>query len=115
VTWGLAPNDLAAHALGAIAGYAAFRAVALLYCALRGQDGLGKGDAKLLAAAGAWVGLAALPRLVFGAASLGIMMTLIPWPDKSRVRGPTVIQAPYGAVPFGPALALMLFIVRLYS
>jgi leader peptidase (prepilin peptidase)/N-methyltransferase len=112
VTWWLMPDDLTAHALGAIAGYAAFRAIALIYRALRGQDGLGEGDAKLLAAAGAWVGLAALPRLVFGAALLGIVMTLISRPGILPARNR--VPVPAKPVPFGPALALALFIARLY-
>lgn len=104
VTWWFDPGALAAHALGAIAGYAGFRAIALAYRELRGMDGLGAGDAKLLAAAGAWVGLAALPRLVLAAALLGIVMALA---ARRRVaRG--------GAVAFGPALALAAFLVSLY-
>ena len=39
--------------LGAVLGYAAFASVAFLYRRWRGRDGLGMGDAKLMAAAGA--------------------------------------------------------------
>ena len=42
------------YVLGAALGYLAFVAIELAYKALRKQDGLGRGDAKLLAAGGAW-------------------------------------------------------------
>ncbi|WP_159105001.1 prepilin peptidase, partial [Komagataeibacter kakiaceti] len=41
------------HAVAAMLGYTGFRLVAWAYRGLRGHDGLGQGDAKLLAAAGA--------------------------------------------------------------
>src|SRR5438874_155325 len=62
-----APDDLFDRALGAALGYLAFRGVAVVYRALRGREGLGGGDAKLLGAAGAWVGLTALPQVILGA------------------------------------------------
>ena len=46
------PGGLTDRALGAAIGYLALRLVALLYRKFRGRDGLGEGDAKLLAAAG---------------------------------------------------------------
>jgi leader peptidase (prepilin peptidase)/N-methyltransferase len=45
------PVDIFGHALGAVCGYLGLRSIALLYRAVRGRDGLGVGDAKLLAAA----------------------------------------------------------------
>src|SRR5262249_36023406 len=62
------PDELTNHALGAALGYLSLRLVALLYRVLRGREGLGQGDAKLLAASGAWVGSMALPQVVLGAA-----------------------------------------------
>ena len=47
--------------------------VAYLYRKLRGRDGLGGGDAKLLAAAGAWVGASGLPQVVLIAALAGLV------------------------------------------
>lgn len=68
VTWALEPWAATDRAIGAIAGYAALRLVQLGYRRFRGVDGLGEGDAKLLAAAGAWLGWQALPWvLVLGA------------------------------------------------
>ena len=56
----LDPDDATDHALAAAIGYAALRLVSFGYLKLRGREGLGAGDAKLLAAAGgvAWAGRA---------------------------------------------------------
>ena len=66
------PADITEHAAAAAAGYLAFRAIEIAYRRLRGRDGLGQGDAKLMAAAGAWLGLAPLPTVVFMAAVFGL-------------------------------------------
>jgi leader peptidase (prepilin peptidase)/N-methyltransferase len=71
------PDRIASHVVGTIAGYVGFKAVAGEYRVWRGQDGLGAGDAKLLAAAGTWVGWAGLPSIVFIAAFLGIIAVLL--------------------------------------
>lgn len=68
----LDPESLTDHALAALLGFAAFRAVSLAYRRLRGHDGLGGGDAKLLAALGAWGGTAFLAPTVLVAAVLGL-------------------------------------------
>ncbi|NWG45197.1 MAG: prepilin peptidase [Alphaproteobacteria bacterium] len=60
------------HAGAALGGFLALWAIDRLYRALRGRAGLGLGDAKLLAAAGAWLGPAALPELVLLAALAGL-------------------------------------------
>jgi leader peptidase (prepilin peptidase)/N-methyltransferase len=57
-------GSLPAHAIGAAAGFASFAGARLAYRRLRGHDGLGLGDAKLMAAVGAWVGWAGLPTVV---------------------------------------------------
>jgi len=65
--------DLAGHAIGAVLGFGIFAAVAVAYRNLRGREGLGLGDAKLAAAAGAWLGWQALPSVVLVAALGGIL------------------------------------------
>jgi len=50
------------HAIGAVAGLLFLGLVAWGYRRLRGREGLGLGDAKLLAASGAWVACRACPR-----------------------------------------------------
>lgn len=59
-------------AVGAAAGYGALLIVALAYKQLRGREGLGMGDAKLLGALGAWFGWQALPFILLLAALLGL-------------------------------------------
>ena len=66
------PAALPAHAAGAALGWGGLAALAALYRAARGRDGLGGGDAKLLGAAGAWLGIAALPLVLLLAAVAGL-------------------------------------------
>lgn len=54
--------------LGAAVGFLIFWLLGELFWRWRGVEGLGQGDAKLLAAAGAWLGWEALPLVVLGAA-----------------------------------------------
>lgn len=92
-------------ALGAACGFLGLTLVGLVYRRLRGHDGLGGGDAKLLAAGGAWLGLAALPGVLVAAASLGILFAL------AARRG--AISATL-AVPFGPPLAAAIWLAWLW-
>lgn len=101
-------SELAAHILGAMVGYAVFRVIAGGYRAVRQRDGLGGGDAKLLAAAGAWVGWTGLPDIIMIAALLGIAGTIA-----LHARG--IAASSVTALPFGPYLAFALWIVRLYG
>jgi leader peptidase (prepilin peptidase)/N-methyltransferase len=105
-TWWLDPFALTDHALAAALGYTALRGLALLYRRLRGRDGLGEGDAKLLAALGAWVGLDNLPSVVLGAALAGLA-----WAGLLRLRGTALTGST--ALPFGPFLALSGWVVLL--
>lgn len=104
----LDPQDVADRALGAMAGYLVFRAVAAGYRAWRGQDGLGGGDAKLLAAAGAWLGWQALPLVVLEASLAGIAAALIAHLLGRRISRTT-------ALPFGPFIAAAVWLVFLYG
>jgi leader peptidase (prepilin peptidase)/N-methyltransferase len=107
VTWMYQPPAVYAHAAAAALGYGAFRLLNEAYRVLRGRHGLGEGDAKLLAAAGAWLGLAALPYTVLGAGVIGIGMVFV----SNRSGGPRRDQP----IAFGPALALSFFLARLAS
>ena len=82
---------------GAILGYTFFWILNCLYRLIKKQDGIGMGDAKLLAALGAWLGLSALPEVVLIAALSGSVGGFI-W---LRVQGQHH-RAPF---PFGPFLA----------
>jgi len=104
----IAPERLPDHAIGAAAGYLGFVAVRALYAAVRRREGLGLGDAKLLAAAGAWVGWQGLPSIVFLGAMLALAGLLA-----ARTAGRDVDVR--GEIPFGPALALSFWLVWLYG
>jgi leader peptidase (prepilin peptidase)/N-methyltransferase len=64
------------RAIGAGAGYLAVRLISDGYYYLRGREGLGYGDGKLLALIGALLGWQALPYVVFGASMLGVVTTI---------------------------------------
>ncbi len=94
-------------ALGAALGYLAFRLVAMLYRRLRGREGLGAGDAKLLAAAGAWLGAQALPGVVLLAAVSALALALLASARGGRLSATL-------AVPFGPPLAVAIWLAWLF-
>ena len=96
ILFGNLHGDFRDHALGAMVGYAAFVLIELAYKRIRGADGLGRGDAKLLAAGGAWCGWAGLPFIVLIASGTGLVVLLLPFMAKYRESG---------RVPFGPFLA----------
>lgn len=109
VTLWLEPDRLVAHAAGAAIGYLLLRGFAGAHRHFRGHEGLGQGDAKLLAVAGAWVGWEALPIVVLLAAVFGIGAALaITLHRGSRLDGALV-------VPFGPSLSLALWLVWLHG
>jgi leader peptidase (prepilin peptidase)/N-methyltransferase len=82
---------------GAIAGYLVLWVVHWLFKLVRGVEGMGYGDFKLLAALGAWLGWAALPQIVLIAAVAGAIVGLAAtWRGRMRFEEP---------LPFGPFLA----------
>ncbi|WP_291841899.1 A24 family peptidase [Maricaulis sp.] len=89
-----------ASLVGAGLGYGIFVAIEIAYRRLRGRDGLGRGDAKLLAAAGAWCGGWLLPIIVL----VGALSALLFIATIALIRR----QAPASGQPFafGPWLAL---------
>ncbi len=68
--------DPVGHLAGAVVGFCALAAIAILYRRVRGRDGLGLGDAKLMAAGGAWLGWQALPTVLLLACG-GAMLWLV--------------------------------------
>jgi len=108
VAYAVDPAALLDHAIGAAAGFVAFAALAEIYRRLRGRDGLGLGDAKLLAASGAWLAWSALPTVVLYAAFIGLALVLA-----RRGRG-QALQAT-DKLAFGPALAAATWLVWLYG
>ncbi len=119
VAWAIDPAIVVDHLIGVVVGFAAFAAVAALYRRLRGRDGLGLGDAKLLGALGAWVGWPGLPTIVLYAAGAGLLWALA----RPRVRsgagsggnGRAIRLDPARRLPFGPFLCLAGWLVWLYG
>jgi leader peptidase (prepilin peptidase)/N-methyltransferase len=103
-----APDEVFWHALGAATGYLALYGVNVLYRTLRGHDGLGLGDAKLLAAAGAWLGVSALPWVILLAALGGLAFAAAAWVVGRTMRANT-------ALPFGTFLAAAFWLLWLYG
>jgi leader peptidase (prepilin peptidase) / N-methyltransferase len=106
VAWAIDPGLLVGHTLGALAGFASFAAIAGAYRQARGREGLGLGDAKLLAAAGAWLGWQALPSIVLVAAACGLVLALA-----ASLGGGKLAWT--SRVAFGPHLALAFWLVWL--
>jgi leader peptidase (prepilin peptidase)/N-methyltransferase len=104
----LDPADALDHAVGAAAGYGGFVLIELAYARLRGRAGLGRGDAKLLAAAGAWVSWSGLPFVVLLAALAALAAAAV-----ARLAGRPITAT--GPLPFGPFLALGTWLVWLYG
>jgi leader peptidase (prepilin peptidase)/N-methyltransferase len=74
------------RAIGAVAGYVAVRLISDGYYYLRGREGLGLGDGKLLSVIGATLGYKALPPIVFFASLFGIVVSvpLLLWMRKKQ-------------------------------
>lgn len=104
VLWAAAPQQLPAALLGAVIGFVGMAGVAWLYAWLRGRAGLGLGDAKLFAAAGAWTTWAGLPSVLLLAAAGGLAAALL-----MAARGAPMTAST--ALPFGPFLAAGLWLV----
>ncbi|XBS69468.1 A24 family peptidase [Acerihabitans sp. KWT182] len=79
--------------LGAISGGALLALVRYLFQRIKGYEGMGGGDVKLLAALGAWLGWQPLPALCFGASLCGL--TVYAFSGRKREK-----------IPFGPCLGL---------
>lgn len=57
--------------IGAISGYCVFWSIGWLFKQLRGIDGMGYGDYKLLALIGAWLGWQQIPFIILGSSLVG--------------------------------------------
>ena len=91
-------TDLKSAVIGAMAGYLVLWSVFWLFKLIRGKEGMGYGDFKLLAAIGAWFGWKLLPAVILLSSTLGaiIGIALIVLTKRSK-------EVP---IPFGPFLAI---------
>ena len=106
--WGTGAAAHIERALAAALGFALLWGVAWFYESWRGRSGLGMGDAKLFAAAGAWLGLEALATVLGYAAIAALASVAV-----ARLRGGSVSWA--ARIPFGPYLAFAIWMVWLYG
>lgn len=104
----LSPDAIHWHILGAVFGFGLMLAAAWGYQALRGREGLGLGDAKLMAAAGAWTGLEGVGTVLLYGAVLSLAAIFI-----ARGMGRSIeLTTP---VPFGAGLAAGFWLTWLYG
>ena len=92
--------------VGAVLGFGFLWGVNFLYRLLKKQDGIGLGDAKLLAALGAWMGWQVLPEILLLAALLGLVGGWV-WLRWQQL-------ATNQAFPFGPFIAFAGIIALLW-
>lgn len=88
--------------IGAVAGYTSLWLINKIFYLIRGKQGMGQGDFKLLAMLGAWLGWQALPLVILAASVLGSIVGLWLLFTK-RLRSTRI--------PFGPFLAIAGYIV----
>jgi leader peptidase (prepilin peptidase)/N-methyltransferase len=100
------PDGLLDRALGAVLGYLVFLAIAAAYQVVRGREGLGGGDAKILGAAGAWVGVAALPQVILAASLAALLAASFLCLSGVRLHV-------HSTLPFGPFIGVALWAVWL--
>jgi len=98
---------LADHLIGGAVGLVFFPLLNFGYKSLRGRDGIGLGDAKLLAAIGVWLGWQGLPVVLLVASLTGLAVGIIGGASK----GGSISQS---KIPFGPFLCLGTWIIWLY-
>ena len=93
--------------LGAILGYLSLWSVNWIFKMVRGKEGLGQGDFKLLAAIGAWLGWQCLAATIILSsligATVGIYMVTILGKNKNH------------PIPFGPYLSVAAFIFIIWG
>jgi leader peptidase (prepilin peptidase)/N-methyltransferase len=107
-TWAIDPTALIDHIVGVAAGFGFVVLLRELYRRWRGREGMGMGDAKLLAASGAFVAWQALPSVILIASltALGVVAF-------RNYQGASISLA--DRVPFGTFLCIGTWIVWLYG
>lgn len=99
------------HVIGAGIGLVFFPTLNYIYRRLRGHDGVGLGDAKLLAGLGLWLGWYALPPLLLVASLLGLLYASLEFLLSRRAKSRSLVKKP---VPFGVFLAVSGWLMWLF-
>jgi leader peptidase (prepilin peptidase)/N-methyltransferase len=107
-TWAIGPAALFDHVAGVVIGFGFIVILREGYRRWRGREGIGVGDAKLLAASGAFVAWQALPSVILIAslAALGVVVL-------RTLQGTSMSLT--DRMPFGTFLCLATWIVWLYG
>ena len=63
--------------IGGLAGYFSLLLIAITYRAIRGKEGLGGGDPKMLGGIGLWLGWQYLPLILLGASVTGLVIVFL--------------------------------------
>ena len=100
-------TSLESAVYGAIAGYLSLWSVYWAFKLLTGKEGMGYGDFKLLAALGAWVGIAQIPLIILLSSVVGTIFSIIMIVRKKQDQ-----QTP---IPFGPYLAIAGWVALLWG
>ena len=101
--------------IGAIAGYLVLWSIYWLFKLIRGKEGMGYGDFKLLGALGAWLGWKALPLIVLGSSVVGAVIGIALVAFKGRDHNVPLAFGPYLAIAgavvlfFGPSMLKVYF------
>ena len=100
--------------IGAVAGYLVLWIVYWLFRLIRGKEGMGYGDFKLLAALGAWLGWKSLPIVVLMGSGVGAVFGIMLVVFKGRDRRIPLAFGPYLAVAGAVAMFFGKPLIRLY-
>ena len=100
--------------IGAIAGYLALWSIYWLFKLIRGKEGMGYGDFKLLAALGAWLGWKVLPLIILGSSVVGAAIGITLVVMKGRDHNVPLAFGPYLAIAGMLALFFGQPIMKLY-
>ena len=92
---------------GAMAGYLSLWSVYWAFKLLTGKEGMGYGDFKLLAALGAWVGIANIPLIILLSSVVGAVLGILMILSKKLSSG--------NPIPFGPYLAIAGWIAMMWG
>ncbi len=105
LTFQATPGRIGFHLSAAVLGYGLIWFLARVTTFMRGTAGIGLGDAKLLAAAGAWFGLLNFPIVLLISSGLGIVSALV----MSLVRR-SAADWRKQRLPFGPFISLAMWL-----
>lgn len=104
----MAPSSVVVHITGAVAGFGGMACLGFIYRQLRGRDGLGLGDAKLLGAIGAWVSVDGIASVLLIGAAMGLVTAGALAFSGTKVTASTKL-------PFGTFLSAAGWLVWLYG